>query len=114
LADIKENFVEEAILKVKQKNIPLILVNIDPETVSKVSKYYNKVAFIIPDSRQAGTIQSNILVNLWNTNKKIIDKNNDNILQYILLQGEINNPVAIDRTKYVISTINGSGIKTKI
>ncbi|NSB25564.1 ABC-type sugar transport system substrate-binding protein [Clostridium saccharoperbutylacetonicum] len=34
-------------------------------------------------------------------------------MQYVLLQGEIDNPVAIDRTNYVISTINNSGISTQ-
>ncbi len=113
LADVRKSFVGEAILKVKQRDIPLILLNIDPQVVSKVSKYYNKVAFILPDSKESGTIQGKILVNLWNTNRKVLDKNNDNILQYALLQGKADNPQAIDRTKYVISAINNSGIKTE-
>ena len=42
-----------------------------------------------------------------------MDKNRDNILQYIMLQGEINNIGAIERTKYSISTIENAGIKTQ-
>jgi ABC-type sugar transport system, periplasmic component len=58
-------------------------------------------------------LQGKILVDKWNTDKKFLDKNNDNILQYILLKGEANNPYAIERTNDVISTINGAGIQTE-
>lgn len=111
LADSKESSVEEVILKVKQKNIPLILLQIDPKVVSNVSKYYDKVAFVTTDAKQAGTIEGQIIADLWNNNKKVIDRNNDNILQYVLLKGEVDSNIAIDRSNYAISTINNSGIQ---
>lgn len=112
LADTNETSVNSAIDIVKSKGIPIVFLDIPPDVVSKVSKNYGKAAFILANSDLAGTIQGKILVNLWNSNKKAIDKNNDNILQYVLLQGNVGDPVTIDRTKYVISTINNSGIKT--
>lgn len=113
LADIDEPIVEDIIYKIKQKNIPVIFFNIHPLIVSKVSKYYDKAAYLIENASLAGTVQGKILVNQWNSNKSSLDKNNDNILQYVLLHGESDNPVAINRTKYAISTINNSGIKTE-
>ncbi|WP_315072300.1 galactose ABC transporter substrate-binding protein [uncultured Clostridium sp.] len=113
LADTSEDVIENVISMVKQKNVPLILAGISPEVVSKVSKYYNKVAFISPDSKQHGIDQGKMLVDLWNNNKNALDKNSDNILQYVLLQGKKDNPAAINRTIYAISTINDSGIKTQ-
>jgi len=113
LANKKENIVEDVVNKVKQKNIPLILMYIAPEIVAKVSKLYNKVAFVAPDSKQAGIAEGKILVDLWNSNKEIIDKNGDDVLQYVLLQGETDDPQAINRTKYAISTLNDAGIKTE-
>ena len=58
-------------------------------------------------------MQGKILVDLWNNNKKIIDKNGDNVLQYIMLQGKTNNEAAINRTIYSISTLNDNGIQTQ-
>ncbi|MVX63317.1 substrate-binding domain-containing protein [Clostridium chromiireducens] len=113
LADKRENFVEEVILRVKQKGISLILMNISPDVVSKVSALYDKDVFVIPDSKQAGIAQGKIIVDLWNKDKNVIDKNNDNILQYVLLQGPPDDPQAIERSKYAISTINDSGITTQ-
>lgn len=113
LVNSNEDNVENIIFKAKQKNVPLILSTISPEVVSKVSKYYDKVAFVSFDFKQQGIYQGKILMDLWNTNKSTIDKNGDNRLQYVLLQGKLNNPIAINRTKYVISSINDSGISTE-
>ncbi|NRT86866.1 galactose ABC transporter substrate-binding protein [Clostridium beijerinckii] len=113
LADTSENFVEDIVFNVKSKNLPIVFLDIDPKVVSKVSKYYDKAAFILANSDLAGTVQGKILVNLWNSNKSSLDKNNDNTLQYILLHGQAKDPVTIDRTKYAISTISNSGINTE-
>jgi len=113
LSNKKENVVADFINRVKTKNIPLILMNIPSNVVSKVSKLYNKAVFITPDSKKAGVTQGKIMVDLWNNNKIDIDRNRDNILQYVLLQGPTDDPQVVDRTKYTISTINDSGIKTQ-
>lgn len=57
LADTSENFVEDIIFKVKSKNLPIVFLDVDPEVVSKVSKYYDKAAFILANSDLAGTVQ---------------------------------------------------------
>lgn len=54
-----------------------------------------------------------MIASLWKEEKAVLDKNGDNVLSYILLTGSNNNPVAIERSKHVISTINDSGIKTE-
>jgi methyl-galactoside transport system substrate-binding protein len=113
LADKRENIVEGVINRFKNTNVPVILMNIPTEVVANVSKIYDKAAFVIPDSKKAGVAEGKIIVDLWNKSKGSIDKNNDNVLQYILLEGTLNDPQAIDRTKYSISTINDSGIKTE-
>jgi len=113
LSNNREDVVADVINKVKQKNKPLILMNMPENVVSQVYKLYNKVAFVTPDSRKAGVNQGKIITDLWNSNKMDIDKNNDNTLQYVLLQGPTNDPQVVDRSKYAISTINDSGIKTK-
>ena len=113
LSNNKEDVVADVINRVKQKNKPLILMNMPPDVVSNVSNLYNKMAFVTPDSKKAGVAEGKIIANLWNSNKMYIDKNRDNILQYVLLQGPTNDPQVVDRSKYAISTINDSGIKTQ-
>lgn len=113
LVNTKEDVVKDTILNIRQKNVPVIFMEVTPEVVSKVYKLYDKAAFLYSTSSHEGILQGKILVDQWNANKISIDKNNDNILQYVLLKGEANNPYAIERTNEVISAINESGIKTE-
>jgi methyl-galactoside transport system substrate-binding protein len=113
LANTREETVQDVILKAKQKNVPIVLMEIDPQVISKVSKLYDKAAFVRTDAKLAGAIQGEIIVDLWNKDKSIIDKNGDNILQYVLLKGAVDNPIAIERSNSVISAINNAGIKTQ-
>jgi ABC-type sugar transport system, periplasmic component len=113
LPDRTEEAVESVINSVSQRNKALIIMNIPTEIVAKLSKIYNNVAFVTPDSKKAGIAQGNIIVDLWKSNKNALDKNGNDVLEYILLQGPTNDPQVVDRTKYAISTINDAGIKTK-
>lgn len=97
--------------KIKNKNLPVILFNREPVDINAI-KSYNKAFFVGTDAQEAGIIQGKILINAWNSNKSI-DRNNDNIMQYVMLMGEKDNTEAIDRTKYSVITINSAGIKTQ-
>ena len=110
LVDTKST--KEAISKIKENNVPVILFNREPVDIESV-KSYKKSYFVGTDAKEAGALQGKILINAWNTNKAIIDRNKDNIMQYIMLMGERDNIEAIERTKYSVSTINNAGIKTQ-
>lgn len=111
--DTKENAVRDFIERVKPYNTPLVMFNIPPDVVKKVSKDYDRVAFAIPASDKTGEMQGEIVRDFWN-NKSIIDKNGDNILQYILVRGPKEDVIADKRTQGVTSTLNSSGIKTEL
>ncbi|AWK51517.1 galactose ABC transporter substrate-binding protein [Clostridium beijerinckii] len=111
LVDTKQSTVSEIIGKANEKNVPLIFFNIDLPIDVKTN--YKKVFVVATESEKGGILQGKILLNLWNTDKQAIDKNNDNILQYIMLQGKSNNESAILRTLYSISTLNDNGVKTE-
>lgn len=98
----------DIINKARQKNISLIFFDINPSDISNDS--YGKVAFFITDSNKLGALQGEILANEWNKNKNVLDKNNDNILQYILLKGATNSLVANERTNAVIAKLKDSGV----
>lgn len=111
LVDTKQSTVSDIINKVNEKNIPLIFFNIDIPLDIKTT--FENVFVVATESEKGGIIQGNILLNLWNNDKKNIDRNNDNTLQYIMLQGKTNNESATLRTKYSISTLNDNGVKTE-
>ena len=104
--------VQTVINKIKETNIPVILVNREPLTIDAI-KSYGKALYVGTDAKQAGILQGKVLVDIWNNNKEFIDKNRDNMMQYVMLEGERNNIEAIERTKYSVSTIQQAGIKTE-
>lgn len=111
--DTKENAVRNFIERVKPYNTPLVMFNISPDVEKKVSKDYERVAFAIPASDKSGDMEGEIVRDLWN-NKSIIDKNGDNILQYVLLRGPKEDVIAEKRTQGVTLALNSSGIKTEL
>ena len=114
LVDLK-NDPKEIISKVKEKNIPVIFVSKRTLKVDlNIVKSYDKAYYVVPDSEQAGRLQGQMIANLWNKNKETLDTNKDNIMQYVMLQGGINNSETTDRTKYSIMAIKDAGIKVEI
>jgi methyl-galactoside transport system substrate-binding protein len=112
LVNLDQGTIESVIYKAKQKNIPIILFNTVPFEIGPI-KSYNKALVISTDAIQSGILQGNLVINEWNSSKNEIDRNGDNILQYIMLKGPENITVTAARSLYSISTINQSGIKTQ-
>jgi len=110
--NINTAMVDSFIDNANKKNIPVILFPIAPFATDFI-KSHPKALVIATDVKQAGILQGKILVDAWNTNKEAIDKNKDNILQYVMLTGPSNDTATVARTKYSVSTINSAGIKTE-
>ncbi|NRT78437.1 galactose ABC transporter substrate-binding protein [Clostridium beijerinckii] len=113
LADSREDIVKDILYKVKPKDIPLILTSIDKKLIPELDTIYDKVVSVNSNAEQAGIMESKILSDIWMTNKKIIDKNNDNILQYIIITGKTNSPLAKKRTSASIAALKNFGINTQ-
>ncbi|WP_315073509.1 galactose ABC transporter substrate-binding protein [uncultured Clostridium sp.] len=107
------NDVKSTLSKVMAKNIPLIL-NPDPaKEIIDFVKPYKRFVVIGADFEQSGAMEGKLLIDEWNSHKESIDKNHDNILQYIMLRGRIGSPLTYLRTKYSILALNDAGIKTE-
>lgn len=107
------NKIQEVLSKIGQNDIPLILYYGKTTPIVNFLKTYPNSVIIDTDINQSGIIQGKILADEWNSNKEILDKNKDGIMQYVLLKGPVNSPETIARTKYSIQTINDLGIKTQ-
>lgn len=110
LVDIEAG--EQVINTIKENNLPVILYNREPISHDPI-KSYNKCLYLGNDSREGGIIQGQILIDVWNSKKRTIDRNGDEIMQYIMLSGGINNKEASGRTIYSVKTIESAGIKTE-
>ena len=95
----------------KQNNVPFLFYNKEPstETVQQVVVDTGSI-FIGTTPREAGDMQGEILADLYAKDPSI-DKNGDGVLQYVMFEGEPNNPEAIARTKYSVETAQAKGLK---
>ena len=108
------NSAQEVIDKIKQNNMPVIIFHREPYGKQKNAiKSYGRAIFIGTDPAEGGVLQGELLIDLWNKNKHNIDKNEDNIMQYIMLKGRSVDLHEIERTKHSILTVNDAGIKTQ-
>lgn len=98
----------DIINKASSKNISLIFFDINPSDT--IIDSYSKAAFFLTNSKELGNLQGEILANEWNKNKNILDKNNDNIMQYIILKGISSSKISEERTNSVIAKLKNSGI----
>ncbi|MEG1003876.1 galactose ABC transporter substrate-binding protein [Clostridium sp.] len=98
------------IKKVQDAEVPVVLFNREPAT--DAIKAYDKAMFVGTNAKEAGVLQGKILSDAWKANKEL-DKNGDGVMQYVMLKGEPDNPEAIARTEFSVSTIEEAGIKTK-
>lgn len=94
--------------KAKAANIPCIFFNREPET--SVIKSYDKAFFVGTNAADAGVMQGEIMIEVWGDGS-VYDLNKDGICQYVMFQGEPDNPEAIARTEYSIKTAEELGLK---
>ena len=97
--------------KVKENNIPIIFFDVEPSSFDYL-KSYGKALYIGADNCNLGIAQGKMIMNQYK-NKSIVDRNNNNMLDYVLLKGNINDIDSIYRSKCVIDEINNSGLKTR-
>lgn len=106
--------IEGTFNKIQQNNIPLIILyEKTPSIVNLLRPYRNRSIILNTDLAQSGILEGKILANAWNANKGVLDKNKDNIMQYILIKGPSDSNITALRNKYSIQAINESGIRTQ-
>lgn len=94
--------------KVKAANIPVIFFNREP--VEEDLRMWDRAFYVGADAAQSGRLQGEIIVNAYKQNRRLIDKNGDGKIQYVMLEGEQDHQDALLRTEYSIKAVTGAGI----
>ena len=94
---------------IKNHNIPVIVYNREPISLNEIISY-RRALYIGTEAKESGILQGKIFVDDWNMSKKTIDRNDDDIVQYIMFIGNPLNLEAIERTAYSTATIQSAGI----
>ena len=92
----------------KQYNVPISFYNKEPVDSTIVTG--SNSIFVGTKPEEAGIMQGEILADLYAADPSRVDKNGDGKVATLEFEGEINNPEAIARTEYSLSTAIEKGV----
>lgn len=93
--------------QLKKAQIPAVFFNREPDL--NVLRSYDKTRFVGTKTIEAGIIQGDIIARTWQQHPEY-DWNGDGQLQYIMFQGNADNPEAIARTEYSVKRARELGV----
>lgn len=94
--------------KAKEANIPVIFFNRQP--VAEDIQRWENAYYVGSKAEEGGKLQGQIVLDAWLNNQKLYDKNNDNIIQYVMLEGEPAHQDTLLRTEYSVKTLTDNDI----
>lgn len=97
--------------KAKDADIPVVFFNREP--AADVLKSYEKAVFIGTNAADAGIMQGELIAKIWGDGS-VYDLNKDGVIQYLMFQGEPDNPEAIARTEYSVSKAKELGLDMEL
>ncbi|MEM1483238.1 galactose ABC transporter substrate-binding protein [Oscillospiraceae bacterium PP1C4] len=97
--------------KAKAANIPVVFFNREP--VEEDMQRWDKVYYVGSIAKEAGMMEGEIVVNAYDANPQSVDRNKDDKLQYVILEGEPGHQDAAIRTEFSVKTLTSSGIKAE-
>ena len=86
----------------EKQNIPLIFFN--RELVEEDLERWNRLYYVGAKAFESGVMQGEIAAEIFQSDPSV-DKNQDGIFQYVVLEGEAGHQDAIVRTEYAVSTL---------
>ena len=94
----------------EKKDIPILFFN--RELVEEDLERWDKLYYIGANASESGTMQGKMAAELFQNNPSV-DKNQDGVFQYIVLEGEAGHQDAIVRTEYSVSAIVEQGMEVE-
>lgn len=107
---VNRNIASSIIDMAKEKNIPVVFFNRQPVEVDMAR--WDKVFYVGALAEESGRIQGDIAGELWNKHPEY-DKNQDGIMQYVLLEGQPEHQDALLRSKFSINRVTEMGIEVE-
>lgn len=97
--------------KAKEADVPVIFFNRQP--VAEDMERWEKAYYVGSKAEEGGKLQGQIVLDAWLNNKNIYDKNNDDTIQYVMLEGEPAHQDTLLRTEYSVKTLTDNDIKVE-
>lgn len=94
----------------EKSNVPVIFFN--RELVEEDLERWEQLYYVGAKAFESGILEGQIAAETWKSNA-LLDKNQDGVLQYLVLEGEAGHQDTIVRTEYAVNTIMENGIEVE-
>lgn len=94
----------------ENKQVPIIFFN--RELVAEDLERWSELYYVGADALQSGVLEGELAANAFKTNAKM-DKNGDDICQYVVLEGEAGHQDSIVRTEHSVNTLIENGVEAE-
>lgn len=98
--------------KCDDEGVPVVFFNMEP--MPETMEAYDSIYYVGAEASESGAMCAQALINYWNANTEIADKNGDGKLQLCVLQGEIGQQDVVLRTQAYEDTLQAAGIDYEI
>lgn len=103
---------ETMMQKCDAEGVPAVFFNMEP--MEETMQNYENIYYVGAEAKESGAMCAQALINYWNENTEIADKNGDGVLQLVVLQGEIGQQDVVLRTQAYEDTLKEQGIEYEI
>ena len=94
----------------EKQDVPVIFFN--RELVEQDLERWDRLYYVGAPALQSGILQGEMAADLFQKDPSV-DKNEDGVFQYVVLEGEMDHQDAIVRTEYAINTITDQGVSVE-
>ena len=94
--------------KAESAGVPLILFNRQP--VEEDMNRWENAYYVGAQGAESGTLQGEIVRDLWQSDATSIDRNGDGILQYVMLEGQPSHQDSLLRTSHSVMALTDAEI----
>lgn len=90
------------------EDVPVVFFNRQP--AEEDMNRWDQLYYVGVDARQSAILQGSIIAQYYHESPRVLDKNGDGVIGYVLLEGESSHQDSLIRTEWSIQTLKDSGV----
>lgn len=94
--------------KAMNAQVPVVFFNRQP--VDEDMDRWDQLYYVTADAKESAVLQGEIVVNNYEKNPALFDRNGDGVVTYVLLEGESSHQDSLIRTEWSVKTLKDGGV----
>lgn len=92
-----------------EAGVPIVFFNREP--VLEDMEKWDHICYVGSDARQSAELEAQIVLQYWQENPAALDRNQDGVIQYVMLEGERRHQDTVIRTEGIIQALKEQGLE---